>query len=36
MTCCPLGVAVAHFVDDPNWMIVVQVVSGLVMLSVIK
>jgi hypothetical protein len=23
MACCPVGVAVAQFVDDPNWMIVV-------------
>ena len=23
MACCPIGVAVAQFVDDPNWIIVV-------------
>ena len=34
MTCCSAGVAGAQLVDDPNWMIVVYVVSGLVMLSV--
>lgn len=23
MACCPVTIVVAHFVDDPNWMIVI-------------